>query len=79
MASASRPCSYSGEPCRCGAALSGARLSVVPLIFLLVTLALLVNTFIAAPKQALEGVTVLLVGLPFYAWWSRPAARRPSR
>jgi APA family basic amino acid/polyamine antiporter len=52
---------------------------VVPLIFLLVTLALLVNTFIAAPKQALEGVTVLLVGLPFYAWWSRPAARRPSR
>jgi len=47
---------------------------VVPLIFLLVTLALLVNTFIAAPKQAMEGVTVLLVGLPFYAWWSRTAA-----
>jgi basic amino acid/polyamine antiporter, APA family len=54
---------------------------VVPLIFLLVTLSLLVNTFVAAPRQALEGVTVLLAGLPFYWWWSRaqPEASRPSR
>ena len=44
---------------------------VVPLIFLLVTFALLVNTFTAAPRQALEGVAVLLAGLPFYGWWSR--------
>ncbi|MDB6082661.1 MAG: steT 1, partial [Gammaproteobacteria bacterium] len=43
----------------------------VPCIFLLVTLALLVNTFIAAPRQALQGVVVLLAGLPFYWWWSR--------
>ena len=44
---------------------------VVPGIFLLVTVALLVNTFVAAPRQALEGVAVLLAGLPFYWWWSR--------
>jgi APA family basic amino acid/polyamine antiporter len=44
---------------------------LVPLIFLVVTTALLVNTFIAAPRQALEGVGVLLAGLPFYWWWSR--------
>ena len=44
---------------------------VVPLLFLLVTLALLVNTFVAAPRQALEGVAVLVAGLPFYWWWSR--------
>lgn len=44
---------------------------VIPLIFLLVTVALLCNTFIAAPRQALEGIVVLLLGLPFYAWWAR--------
>jgi APA family basic amino acid/polyamine antiporter len=30
----------------------------IPLVFLVVTIALLVNTFIAAPRQALEGVAV---------------------
>lgn len=44
---------------------------VIPLVFLAVTVALLVNTFIAAPRQAFEGVAVLIAGLPFYWWWSR--------
>jgi len=44
---------------------------VVPFVFLLVTAALLVNTFIAAPRQALQGVGLLLLGLPFYWYWSR--------
>jgi APA family basic amino acid/polyamine antiporter len=44
---------------------------LVPLAFLCVTGALLINTFIAAPTQALQGVAVLLAGLPFYWWWSR--------
>jgi basic amino acid/polyamine antiporter, APA family len=44
---------------------------VVPLLFLAVTAALLVNTFVAAPRQAFEGVGVLVLGLPFYFWWSR--------
>jgi basic amino acid/polyamine antiporter, APA family len=44
---------------------------LVPLVFLLVTAALLVNTFIAAPRQALQGVGLLLLGLPFYWYWSR--------
>jgi APA family basic amino acid/polyamine antiporter len=44
---------------------------VVPLIFLMVTVALLVNTFIAAPRQAIAGVAVLVLGLPLYWWWSR--------
>jgi APA family basic amino acid/polyamine antiporter len=47
---------------------------VVPMIFLVVTAALLINTFIAAPRQALEGVAVLFAGLPFYWWWSRHGA-----
>jgi hypothetical protein len=41
-------------------------------MFLVVTGALLVNTFVAEPRQALQGVGVLLLGLPLYWWWSRP-------
>jgi APA family basic amino acid/polyamine antiporter len=51
---------------------------VIPVIFLCVTAALLVNTFIAAPRQALQGVAVLLAGLPFYWYWSRNAKKMPS-
>jgi APA family basic amino acid/polyamine antiporter len=51
---------------------------VIPVIFLCVTAALLVNTFIAAPRQALQGVGVLLAGLPFYWYWSRNAKKMPS-
>jgi hypothetical protein len=40
---------------------------------------LLVNTFIAAPRQALQGVAVLLAGLPFYWYWSRNSQQLPSR
>jgi APA family basic amino acid/polyamine antiporter len=46
---------------------------VIPLVFLLVTAALLVNTFVATPRQALQGVALLLLGLPFYWYWSRQA------
>jgi APA family basic amino acid/polyamine antiporter len=43
----------------------------VPLIFVLVTAALLVNTFVAAPHEAVRGVVLLAAGLPFYWFWSR--------
>jgi basic amino acid/polyamine antiporter, APA family len=46
----------------------------VPFIFVLVTAALLINTFIAAPREAFRGVAVLLAGLPLYWYW----ARRPQ-
>lgn len=46
---------------------------LVPVVFVLVTVALLVNTFIAAPRQAFQGVAVLLAGLPLYWYWSRRA------
>jgi len=48
---------------------------IVPMIFLLVTAGLLINTFIAAPRQALQGVAVLAAGLPFYWYWSRRLRR----
>jgi APA family basic amino acid/polyamine antiporter len=48
---------------------------LVPVIFLLATLALLVNTFIAAPAEALRGVLVLIAGLPLYGYWASRAKR----
>ena len=51
----------------------------VPVIFLLVTGALLVNTFVAAPNEAMKGVAVLFAGLPLYWYWSRknPGLKEP--
>jgi APA family basic amino acid/polyamine antiporter len=46
---------------------------VVPIVFLMVTAALLVNTFVAAPREALRGVAILAAGLPFFWYWSRRA------
>jgi basic amino acid/polyamine antiporter, APA family len=43
---------------------------VVPAIFVLASLLLLVNTFVATPLQAFEGAGMLLLGLPFYWYWS---------
>jgi basic amino acid/polyamine antiporter, APA family len=51
---------------------------VVPVIFLLVTAALLINTFVAAPNEALKGVAVLLAGLPLYWYWSRKNPITPN-
>jgi APA family basic amino acid/polyamine antiporter len=44
---------------------------VVPVIFLLVTAALLVNTFVASPREALRGAALLGAGLPLYWYWAR--------
>ncbi len=44
---------------------------LLPAVFVLVTVAILLNTFVATPHQALESVVMLLVGLPFYLYWSR--------
>ncbi len=46
----------------------------VSIVFLLVTGALLINTFVATPRQALQGCLMILLGLPFYAFWTRKSA-----
>jgi len=48
---------------------------LLPLVFLLVTTWLLVNTFIADAPRALLGAGYIALGLPFYAWWTR---KRPD-
>jgi len=47
---------------------------LLPALFLLVVAGVIVNTFIATPRQAILGVALMLLGLPFYAYWSRRAA-----
>jgi basic amino acid/polyamine antiporter, APA family len=48
---------------------------VVPILFMLVASAIVVNTLIATPGRALAGVALMLAGLPFYWYWSRDRAR----
>jgi APA family basic amino acid/polyamine antiporter len=47
---------------------------VVPVLFLLVTGWLILNTFIATPAQALTGVVLMAIGAPFYWYWTRQMA-----
>ena len=44
---------------------------VIPALYLLVTLFLLVNTFMATPGRALSGLLLVLSGLPVYAFYAR--------
>jgi basic amino acid/polyamine antiporter, APA family len=49
---------------------------VLPAVFLLIGASVIINTFIATPRQALLGVLLILLGLPFYWYWCREARRR---
>jgi basic amino acid/polyamine antiporter, APA family len=44
---------------------------VVPILFMLVATAIVINTLITTPGRALAGVGLMLLGLPFYWYWSR--------
>ena len=46
---------------------------VVPILFLLVTVFLLVNTFMATPTRALVGIILIILGLPVYEYFRRRA------
>lgn len=47
----------------------------VPVLFILVTIYLLVNTVLATPYRALSGIGLIVIGLPVYAYFSR---RKPD-
>ncbi len=49
---------------------------VLPALFLVVTGWLLVNTLRATPVQALAGLGLMALGLPFYWYWSRHGGER---
>jgi APA family basic amino acid/polyamine antiporter len=48
---------------------------VVPVVFLLVTVWLLINTLMTAPVQTMIGLGLILLGLPVYLYWSRGSER----
>ena len=48
---------------------------VVPVLFLLVTGWLILNTFVATPREAFTGIGLMALGLPFYWYWSRQTDR----
>jgi APA family basic amino acid/polyamine antiporter len=47
---------------------------VVPILFMLVATAIIINTLVTTPDRALAGVGLMLAGLPFYWYWSRKSA-----
>jgi len=46
----------------------------VPLLFILSSAALVVNTLLEKPRESAFGLGLLLLGLPAYYWWRRRAA-----
>lgn len=51
---------------------------VVPLVFVLVAIALLVNTWITSRVESTAGLVLIALGLPIY-FWQRLAARKNSK
>ena len=49
-----------------------------PIVFVMVSAALLASALYATPKQALLGVGVILLGVPFYFYWSRQRDRQTA-
>jgi APA family basic amino acid/polyamine antiporter len=47
---------------------------VVPGLFILFCLALICNTVITRPREAAIGLTLILLGVPFYWWFNRKAS-----
>jgi APA family basic amino acid/polyamine antiporter len=50
-----------------------------PVVFVLVSVALLASALYATPKQALLGVGVIALGIPFYFYWSRQVDSQSAR
>jgi basic amino acid/polyamine antiporter, APA family len=51
---------------------------VVPLLFVLTTAALVLNTILESPKESLVGLGLMILGIPAYVYWRRSPASAPS-
>jgi APA family basic amino acid/polyamine antiporter len=47
----------------------------IPVVFLIVTLYLLINTLMATPMRALAGIGLIIIGLPVYEYFRRRAGK----
>jgi APA family basic amino acid/polyamine antiporter len=52
---------------------------LTPVIFIAFAFLLVVNTIRTAPKDALIGAALILLGLPGYYYWRRAGAGREGR
>lgn len=52
---------------------------VVPALFILFCLCLICNTVITRPREAAIGLTLILLGIPFYWWFNRKAEGSGSK
>lgn len=60
---------------------SGVRIPGHPwttIFFIIVSLAVVINTYIAFPSDSLTGLAILLLGAPVYLIWKRPTVPRRS-
>jgi APA family basic amino acid/polyamine antiporter len=51
---------------------------LTPALFIAAAVAIVVNTFVARPLQAVAGIGIVLLGTPVYLFWKR-SARAPNR
>jgi APA family basic amino acid/polyamine antiporter len=51
---------------------------VVPALFLIGAAVLEVRTLIDKPRQAITGIVLILLGLPFYFYWKGQSAKAPA-
>ncbi len=58
---------------------------LVPVIFVLVAILLVASTLVDSPWESLKGLVIVLIGVPFYLYWSKratpasEAARQPKK
>jgi APA family basic amino acid/polyamine antiporter len=48
---------------------------ITPVVFIAVSTAIVLNTLLTQPKQALLGLAIILLGTPAFLWWRRSARR----
>ena len=52
---------------------------LTPLLFIIPSLAIVINTIFAAPKQAAVGIVIVLAGAPAYFVWRRNARTKAAQ
>jgi APA family basic amino acid/polyamine antiporter len=50
----------------------------VPLVFVVSSVALVLNTLVEKPRESAVGLGLLVLGVPAYLWWRRRAASAPE-
>jgi basic amino acid/polyamine antiporter, APA family len=43
----------------------------VPIVFVISALSLIVSTLVNSPRESMMGIVLVLIGLPFYYYWSK--------